>query len=685
MTTQRTHSETSALLYTNSLQKAAAKELPIADLFTAARTLTTLGQAPLANELYKIWIAYHPDSSFLYAVYFNYGMSLVDTGDRYAAINALRQSLAINPDFHAAYINLGRVLEDTGQAGPAVTQWIDLVSRLSTITGDTVGVKLTALQQIGRVLRANNENLAAEDSLRQSLEIDPNQVEIIQHWIAVRQAQCKWPVISGWGKIRNEDLLAKIFPWSLANYSDDPMFQFATAFIHNKRAVGLARRTSGSAPEFSPQRRSAPRLRIGYVSSDLRDHAVGFGVSEVFELHDRREFEVFAYYCGIKHSDKTQERIKAGVDHWIDINDMSDEDAARRITDDKIDILIDLNGYTMNARTKVFAFKPAPIIVNWFGFPSTMGSPYHHYLVADPFIIPPRLERFYSEKVLRMPCYQPNDRKREIAASRPSRRDEGLPENAFVFCCLNGLQKLTARTFQRWLVILGQVPNSVLWLLGGAKETNDRLKLLASQNGIASERLIFAGRVSNPAHLARYPLADLFLDNLPYGAHTTAADALWMGVPVLTTPGRSFASRVCGSLVQAAGLDEMLCQTPNEYMAKAIELGRDPVKMAAVKAKLAKQRDTCLLFDSKRLVGNLEALFQGMWADFEAGRLPTPDLRNLEVYHEIGLELDHENIETLSDSEYEALYAAKLAIWNETYPVAPDQRLWHAAPGPVMA
>jgi predicted O-linked N-acetylglucosamine transferase (SPINDLY family) len=290
------------------------------------------------------------------------------------------------------------------------------------------------------------------------------------------------------------------------------------------------------------------------------------------------------------------------------------------------------------------------------------------------------MERFYSEKILRMPCYQPNDRKRAVAADRPSRSEEGLPEDAFVFCCLNGLQKLTARTFQRWLVILSQVPNSVLWLLGGAKETNERLRLLASQNGIAGERLVFAGRVSNPVHLARYPLADLFLDNLPYGAHTTAADALWMGVPVLTTPGRSFASRVCGSLVQAAGLDEMLCKTPGDYMARAIELGRDPVKMAALKAKLSAGRESCLLFDTKRLVQSLESLYRGMWADFEAGRLPRPDLRNLDVYHEIGLELDHENIETLTSQEYEDLYAQKLAIWNETYPVSPDQRLWRHSP-----
>jgi predicted O-linked N-acetylglucosamine transferase (SPINDLY family) len=605
-------------------------------------------------------------------------MALVEAGDRYGAINALRDCIRLNPDFHAAYVNLGRVLEDSGQAGPAVAQWVNLINRLALINGDSVGVKLTALQQIGRVLRANNENVAAEDSLKQSLDIDPNQVEILQHWIAVRQAQCKWPVISGWGKVKNEDLLAKIFPWSLANHSDDPMFQFATAFVHNKRAVGLARRTLGPAPKFSKLRRSGQKLRVGYLSSDLRDHAVGFGLTEVFELHNRQCFEIFAYYCGISHVDATQTRIKAGVDHWVDINTLSDEEAALRITEDKIDILVDLNGYTMNARTKVVAFRPAPIIVNWFGFPSTMGSPYHNYLVADPYIIPESSEIFYSEKVLRMPCYQPNDRKRDVAAKRPSRRDEKLPDDAFVFCCLNGLQKLTARTYHRWLTILQQVPNSVLWLLGGAAETNERLRQIANQNGVAGERIIFASRAANADHLARYPLADLFLDNLPYGAHTTAADALWMGVPVLTLPGRSFASRVCGSLVQAAGLGEMICANPEEYVSRAVDLVRNPAKYAMVKAKLAAGRDTCLLFDTARLVSNLEALYSSMWSEFESGKLPIPDLSNLEIYNEIGLELDHENIEILNDQEYKALYQAKLSEWNETYPIKPDGRLWNA-------
>jgi predicted O-linked N-acetylglucosamine transferase (SPINDLY family) len=666
----------STAFYVDCIRKSADKQLSIVELFQAAKQLANDGQKQMAAELYKIWISYNHDHDLVSAVYFNYGMALVDNNDRFGGINALRECLRIKPEFHSAYINLGRMLEDAGQAGAAVTQWMKLLDRLALVNGEAVGLKLTALQQIGRVLRAANENPPAEDCLRQSLEINPNQTEIIQHWIAVRQAQCKWPAIESLPSITKQELIAKIFPWSLANHSDDPMFQFATAYAHNKRAVGVARRTKPAPERPARARDPARRLRIGYVSSDFREHAVGFGMTEVIELHDRARFEVFGYYCGISHVDPTQTRIKAGVDHWLDINPMSDEDAANRITADGIDILVDLNGYTMNARNKVFAFKPAPVIVNWFGFPSTMGSPYHHYLIADPVIIPEGSEIYYSEKILRMPCYQPNDRKRAVAARKPTRRDVKLPEDAFVFCCLNGLQKLTALTYQRWLIILQHAPNSVLWLLGGAAETNERLRLHAVQHGIAPERIVFAERANNADHLARYPLADLFLDNLPYGAHTTAADALWMGVPVLTLPGRSFASRVCSSLVKAAGIGEMVCQTPHDYVTRAIDFAQNPKKMAAIKQKLAKNRASCLLFDTNRLVTNLEGLYTTMWEDYRAGRLPAPDLANLDVYHEIGCDLDHAGMELLSEGDYRALYHAKLAEWNETYPIKPDGRLW---------
>ncbi|OAI23359.1 glycosyl transferase, partial [Methylosinus sp. R-45379] len=548
----------------------------------------------------------------------------------------------------------------------------------AAVNGESVAHKLSALQQTGRVLESLNKDEAAEDALRQILEIDPKRQEVVQHWIALRQRQCKWPVVQPSERVSLADLANGISSLSLANHADDPMFQLAKAHHYEKRSIGRPKR---GLPERSlraaePKRARKQRLRIGYVSSDLREHAVGFAMTDVLESHDRAHFEIYAYYCGIARNDPTRERIAAAVDRWTDINGMDDETAAKKIAEDEIDILVDLNGYTKDARTKVFSLRPAPIIVNWFGFPGTMGSPYHHYIIADPVIIPEGAEIYYSEKVARLACYQPNDRKRVVAPQRPTRVEAGLPEDAFVYCSLNGMQKLTALTFDRWARILTAVPDSVLWLLTGTEQTNARVREEAKARGVAPERIVFAEKMANPYHLARYPLADLFLDNFPYGAHTTAADSLWMGVPIVTFAGRSFASRVCASLVRAAGVGELACASAEDYIALAIELGKDRRKLAGLRDRLANVRETSLLFDTPRLVGDLETLYRDMWRDYESGELPRPDLRNLDIYHEIGLDLDLEKMELLSDADYRTLYQRKLAEWDAAYPIEPDARMW---------
>ncbi|WP_174800281.1 glycosyl transferase [Methylosinus sporium] len=672
MPAQPNESESALALFKNAVEKSLSRKLSIADLFTAAAQLKAAGLDRRAVELYKHWIAFNVDDPVIYAAYFNYATALADAGDRSGAINALREAIRIQPDFQPPYINLGRLLEDSGQVGAAVAQWMALVERAAAVNGESVAHKLSALQQTARVLESLNKDEAAEDALRQILEIDPEREEVVQHWIALRQRQCKWPVVQPSERVTRADLANGISSLSLANHCDDPMFQLAKAHHYEKRAIGRPKRRLLPAEK----RRGKDRLRIGYVSSDLREHAVGFAMTDVLESHDRAHFEIYAYYCGIARNDPTRERIVAAVDRWTDINGMDDETAAAKIAEDEIDVLVDLNGYTKDARTKVFSLRPAPIIVNWFGFPGTMGSPYHHYIIADPVIIPDESEIYYSEKVVRLPCYQPNDRKRVVAPNRPTRAEAGLPENAFVYCSLNGMQKLTALTFDRWARILTAVPGSVLWLLTGAEQTNARVREEAKARGVAPERVIFADKMANPHHLARYPLADLFLDNFPYGAHTTAADALWMGVPIVTFAGRSFASRVCASLVRAAGVGELACASAEDYVALAIELGKDGRKLAGVRDRLAKVRETSLLFDTPRLVGELETLYRNMWSDYERGELPRPDLRNLDIYHEIGLDLDLEKIELLGDADYAALYERKLADWDAAYPIAPDARMW---------
>lgn len=669
-------------LYQDALNRAAQKQLPVVELFKTTATLESLNQKPLAIELYKTWIAFNAEDGLLFAVYYNFGVALSGIPDRTGAINALRECTRLKPDFLPSYINLGRALEDTGQPGPAVAEWYKLVNILPSVNADSITHKTMALQQVGRVLEGANSDTAAEDALKQSLDINPHQPEVIQHWISLRQRQCKWPVMAGWERVSRKELHLGISSLSLACHADDPMFQLARAYNYAVNSVGMPKPVSRVQSITSE---AATKIRIGYISSDLRAHAVGFAMTDVMETHDRENFEIFAYYCGINRPDATQERIKNAVDHWVDLTGMDDEATAARIASDGIDILVDLNGYTKDARTKVFARKPAPIAVNWFGFPGTMATPYHHYIIADETIIPEADEIYYSEKVLRLPCYQPNDRNRPVADHKPTRAEAGLPEQAFVYCSFNGPQKITPRTFRRWMTILGRVPHSVMWLLSGQPEANDRLRKFAAECGVAPERLVFAPQMPNPEHLARYPLADLFLDSLPYGAHTTAADALWRGVPIVTMPGRSFASRVCTSLVRSAGVGELACETPEAFVELAVEFANNPEKMAATKARLAEMRDTCALFDTPGLVGNLENLYRQMWADYKRGALPMPDLRNLDVYHQIGAELDLEHIEALSDKAYAALYREKLAAWHSMYPLMPDGRFWREAKAETAA
>ena len=663
-------------LVEDAIRRASLPQMEIGELLTLAEQIKALGQPKRAVDLYKIWIAFHPDHPLLHAVSFNHAVCLSEIGDTAGAINALRETIRIKPDFYPPYINLGNQLEGSGRGDAAIEAWKKVVEDLPSITADSVSYKTMALNQIGRVFEGANSDAAAEESLRQSLAINPDQPEAVQHWIALRQRQCKWPVFGDLTQIKPTKLLGNISPLSLACYADDPLFQLANAHRYNKTAIGRPQSYRTTRQHPVPAHRPE-KLKIGYISSDFREHAVGFSMTEVVELHDRTQTEIFTYYCGsVKGTDATQARTKAGTDHWCDISGMDDAQAARKIHADGIHILIDLNGYTKDARTKVFAMRPAPINVNWFGFPGTMGSSYHHYIVADQTIIPPELEAFYSEKVLHLPCYQPNDRRRTVSPNRPTRESAGLPENAFVFCCLNGTQKLTATTFQRWMEILRQVPDSVLWLLTGTADTNERLQQLAAAHGIAPERLVFAAKKPNPDHLARYVLADVFLDNMPYGAHTTAADSLWMGVPVVTLPGRSFAARVCASLVTAAGIPEMICTDGDDYVAKAVALAKNPASLAVIKQKLADGRATCQLFDTPKLVRDLEGLYWRMYDDFASGSLPVPDLTNLETYHEIGMELDLEHTELMSDDAWRTAYLTAMSLRHEFSPLANDARLW---------
>jgi predicted O-linked N-acetylglucosamine transferase (SPINDLY family) len=662
-------------MLTNALIKSMARDFSVTDLIRTADTLKGNGQKGSVEALYSTWIEHNQDHPLLYAILFNYSVVLMDAGKLDESQQCLERAIALNADFMPAYINLGRVQERKGHVGVAILQWSTAINRMAAINGTSVEHKTTALNQSARALEAASQDESAEEMLRQSLEIHPHQREALQHLIALRQRQCKWPVMQASEHVSRVALMEGLSPLSAGAFTDDILLQAAIAAHYNKQDVGIPEGYMESWP-WAAKREG--KLRIGYLSSDLREHAVGYLMTDVFGLHDRGKVEVFAYYCGPEadpEKDKLHAHFQQSVDHWVPISHLDDEAAARRIAADGIHILVDLNGYTREARLKVVARKPAPIIVNWLGFPGTMASPYHHYIVADEWIIPPENEMYYTEKVLRLPCYQPIARTRKVAELPVTRAQAGLPEDATVYCCFNGAHKINRFTFERWLMILNRVPGSVLWLLNSTEGADKRLREYAVERGIAAERIVFAGKLANPFHLARYVLADLFLDTTPYGAHTTASDALWMGVPVLTMSGRSFAARVCGSLIRSAGLPELVTESAEAFVDRAVELGRDRAQLAGLREKLKNERASAPLFDLPLLVSRLEDLYEQMWADFEQGKLPKPDLTNLDVYFEVGCTINHEEIEVQTLHDYRNWWTEQLAERHKFRPIPADHRL----------
>jgi predicted O-linked N-acetylglucosamine transferase (SPINDLY family) len=660
--------------FLTSIQQITSGALSLTEMIAGAQQLSRAGQTDYARQLYQVWINFNRDNPLLFVANFNYSTLLAQIGDDDGADAALRDALAQNPDFSPAHINLGSALERRGRAKEAVEQWKAGLDRLSSVTGDAIDYKATLLKQVSRVFMDNQQHESAEAALRQCLDLNPRQRDVAEQFAAVRLAQCKWPIAAAPPRMTSAELLTRFHPLSACAYADDPYFHLALASDYV--------RASSADANAKCDRRDAPidlagrRLRVGYVSSDLRSHAVGYLMVQLFESHDPAAIEVFAYYCGIPSEDAITQRIRGAVAHWIDIRSLSDDEAAARIAADGIDILVDVNGHTRDARLGIFARRPAPIQVNWLGYPGAMGSPFHHYIIADDWVIPERLEGHYSERVLRLPCYQPNDRKRIVAEPGQTRAAAGLPDDAFVFCSFNAAHKLTRYSFERWLEILRRTPGSVLWLLDYGADTNARLGAYASERGVEATRLIPAPKLANAHHLARYPLADLFLDTLPYGAHTTASDALWMGVPVLTLSGASFASRVCGSLVRAAGVGELVCTTAEEFVGRAVALATaDRVTLRAYRERLLANRETSVLFDIEGLTRNLEQLYARMAREYGEGRLPQPDLRGLEAYLAIGAGFDHDSNEIGLLADYDGFYRDELARLDRARALPADARL----------
>jgi predicted O-linked N-acetylglucosamine transferase (SPINDLY family) len=364
------------------------------------------------------------------------------------------------------------------------------------------------------------------------------------------------------------------------------------------------------------------KIRIGYFSADFKNHPVAFLIAELFELHDRRQFELVGFSF-VMANDEMRKRLVKSFDQFIEVGRKSDIEVAQLCRSFDVDIAVDLTGLTQDARTGIFAHRAAPIQVNYLGYPGTMGAEYIDYIIADKILISPEFQSCYSEKVVYLPnSYQVNDRKRVISEKIFTRQELGLPVNGFVFCCFNNNYKILPQTFEGWMRTLKSVEDSVLWLLQDNLWAAQNLKKEAQNQGIDAQRLVFAERMPLPDHLARHRLADLFLDTFPYNAHTTTSDALWAGLPVLTLIGQSFASRVAASLLNTIGLPELIANTQEEYEALAIELALNTKRLADIKLKLAKNRLSTPLFNTPLFTKNLEAAYIQMYERHHSGLEP---------------------------------------------------------------
>ena len=603
--------------------------MDVKGLISACDQLNAAGLTEQSLALFRQWLLANPANPLAYVAAFNAGSNLLRQNRPADARVFLNLACQAAPGFLPARQNLAIALEQVGETALAIAELQTVVTQLAGVNLSAIDTKVSALRSLARIQRRQDPDAAAS-ALSAAVEIAPYDDELAQYWVHGRQETCVWPVLQTVGRLQPSQLMRSMFPLATAAFSGDAQLQLATSWRYTQRVVNTAPicQTLGDWPVATQTRPG--KIRVGYLSSDFCNHAIGYLISDLFALHDRSRFEISVFNLSPPKGDAIQEKIRAQVDHWIELDGISDTAAAQRILDRGIDVLLDMNGHTNYQRPRMLAMKPAPVIANWLGYPGTMGSHSHHYIIADDVIIPPAFEGFYSERVLRLPCYQPNGPLIDIPPAMKTRAELGLPEQGVVFCSFNGAIKITPTVFARWMTTLREVPGSVLWLRGAEPVTQGRLQAAAESHGVAPDRLVFLPFCSNTEYLSYHRHADVFLDTFPYGAHTTASDALRMGVPIVTLAGQSFASRVCASLSHAAGLDNLICSTPEEYVEKSIRMGQDAAWRLQIQQRLRSALPGCALFDTTKLARHLEALFETMWQAHTTGQLPQPRLPDLE-------------------------------------------------------
>ena len=541
----------------------------------AGIVLQELGRASEAIDLYRPLLERMPAHADACN---NLGTALLAEGRADEARAAFEQALAHQPDFPEAFCNLGNARRELGDLTGAIAAY------------------------------------------RDALRLRPDDAGAFSQLIYHRAQACAWD-----GYEADQE---KLVDMARRGIRVPPFYLLATpASASDQLSCARQWATSISPPRTAlfhhRPRAGRERIRLGYLSGDFHQHATAQLMAELFECHDRDRFEVFAYSYGPDDHSPMRARLAAAFDRFVDIRARSHHEAAELIRAEGVDILVDLKGYTHHARPAISAYRPAPVQVSYLGYPATMGADFIDYIIVDPFVVPSSQQPFFSERLVHLPrSYQVNDRRREVADARTSRRDVGLPAEGLVLCSFNNSYKISPVFFDVWMRLLRAVPGSVLWLLEANPQVAGNLRSEAEKRGVDSGRLIFAPLAPPAEHLGRHRHADLFLDTLPCNAHTTASDALWAGLPVVTCCGDTFAGRVAGSLLMAIDMPELVTTSLEEYEQAALALARSPQRLIALRRKLQNNREASALFDLPKLTGNIEAAYARMWQTWLAGQTP---------------------------------------------------------------
>jgi protein O-GlcNAc transferase len=520
------------------------------------------------------------------------------------ALANCEQALALKPDFAEAYYNRGNALSALKRFEAALASYEQAIA-LKPDYGEAFGRRGAMLMELKRLPEA----LASYD---RAIALKPGLKYLGGDRLNAKMNLCDWTGFEA-------DCSRIVAELANGIAAASPFYILATP-IGPADQLRCAERLIAEEFPASPVARwrgehyARDRIRVAYLSADFRDHPVSYLIAGLFEQHDRTRFEVFGVGYGPDDPGKTRARLRRGFDRFIDVDRHSDQEAASLLRELEIDIAVDLMGLTGNSRLGIFALRPSPIHVSYLGYAGTTGASYIDYIIGDRFLIPTDQHKYFSEKVALLPeCFQVNDARRPIAAHPPSRREAGLPDHGFIFCCFNNAAKITPDIFDVWMRLLHEVDGSILWLAPTESGARGNLAREAARRGVSPDRLVFAPRLQHQEdHLARHRLADLFLDTRYFNAHTTASDALWAGLPVLTCPGVTYASRVAGSLLNGIGLAELIASSLLDYEALALKLARDPLLLASLKQKLARNRKSYPLFDTKRFARHIEAAYVTM-------------------------------------------------------------------------